>query len=289
MKQTKIFLILYSVVYLIVACSPSSKKVAENDQQNQVEKSEAVKQSARPAHWGYEGDVDPSHWGSLDPVYSKCGDGKHQSPINIIRDNLGEGVKFNLNYKPIPSFHIAHNEHMEEIIDNGHTIQVTVKEGSEITIEGKTYELKQFHFHTPSEHTIDGNYYPMEMHMVHQGSDKSLAVVSVLFTEGEVPNENIDKIIAHIPNSKGDGRHVENTDLDINAALPSDIYAYHYIGSLTTPPCSENVQWLVLRDNIALTPDQIDAFSSKIAKNNRPIQALNDRTVKLDDISFNLD
>ncbi len=286
--RNHLFIGILAASFLMGACAEKKEKSKEGDPATEVQAPEPEKQSARPTHWGYEGDDGPSNWASLDPVYATCGNGKHQSPVNIVRSDVGEGVTFSFDYKKAPSFHIAHNEHMEEIIDNGHTIQVTVEEGSEVTINGKAFALKQFHFHTPSEHTIDGEHYPMEMHMVHQSPDKSLAVVAVLFEEGEVPNENFNEIIAHIPASKGDAKHVSDTDLEIKAALPSEMAAYHYVGSLTTPPCSENVQWLVLRKPFSLTPEQIEAFSSKIAKNNRPVQALNDRMVRMDEIGLGI-
>ncbi len=173
---------------------------------------------------------------------------------------------------------------MEDIIDNGHTIQITVDEGSTFTFGDKTYSLKQFHFHTPSEHTIDGEHAPMEMHMVHQSEDGSLAVVGVLFKEGAVPNENFAKIVANLPNAKGESKHITDINLELKVHLPNDNYAYHYVGSLTTPPCSEGVQWLVLRDPVSLTTEQIAAFSSRIGPNNRPTQPVNDRTVMVDDL-----
>lgn len=267
------------LLVLLIAVACTQKKATGEDSAQKVEPNKSV----RPTHWGYEGEDGPEHWGALDPVYADCAEGMHQSPINIATSELTEGINYDLNYKPIPSFHIAHNEHMEEIIDNGHTIQVTVDEGSDITIEGKVYTLKQFHFHTPSEHTIDGEHYPMEMHMVHQSTDDQLAVVSLMIAEGD-PNANFDKIIAHIPDTKSEAKHVDDTDLDINQSLPSDIYAYHYVGSLTTPPCSENVQWLVLKELLSLSSEQIHAFSSKIGDNNRPVQAVNDREVKVNDL-----
>ena len=210
--------------------------------------------------------------------------GKGQSPINIVKTDAKGGANWKLDYKTT-SLRIAHNEHMDDIIDNGHTIQVTVDEGSTFSFGDKTYNLKQFHFHTPSEHTVDGKNMPMEMHMVHQSEDGSLAVVSVLFKEGKVANENFSKIIANLPNAKGESKHITDVNLELKVHLPKDNYAYHYIGSLTTPPCSENVQWLVLRDMVSLTADQITAFSSRIGPNNRPTQPLNDRTVSVDDLT----
>ncbi|MDZ7608577.1 MAG: carbonic anhydrase family protein [Cyclobacteriaceae bacterium] len=247
------------------------------------------KVSARPTHWGYEGNIGPANWATLDPVYAVCANGMHQSPVNITKIEAGTGVSFKLDYNTIPAFKIQHTEHMEEIIDNGHTIQVSVEEGSSITVEGKAYVLKQFHFHTPSEHTIDGKHMPMEMHMVHQSDDKSLAVVSVMFTIGDVANENIAIIVANLPDAKGDTKHVADAGLNINGALPANSFAYHYIGSLTTPPCSENVQWFVLRDPVPVSADQIEAFHARIGNNNRPVQGLNDRSVMLDQVSVEVD
>ncbi|WP_077348861.1 carbonic anhydrase [Algoriphagus sp. A40] len=239
--------------------------------------------SARPAHWGYEGEDGPAAWATLSPAYALCGEGKGQSPINIVKTDAKGGANWNLDYKTT-SLRIAHNEHMDDIIDNGHTIQVTVDEGSTFLFGDKAYDLKQFHFHTPSEHTVDGKNMPMEMHLVHQSGDGSLAVVSVLFNEGKVANENFSKIIANLPNAKGESKHITDANLELKVHLPKDNYGYHYVGSLTTPPCSEGVQWLVLRDMVSLTADQIAAFSSRIGPNNRPTQALNERTVEVDDL-----
>ncbi len=240
-------------------------------------------QSARPVHWGYGGDVGPATWSTLSPSYAMCAEGKHQSPVNIVKTDVKGGSNWNLDYSST-SLHIAHTEHMEDIIDNGHTIQVTVDEGSKLTYNGKAYSLKQFHFHTPSEHTLDGKNQPMEMHMVHQSEDGSLAVLGVFFKEGKVANPNFEKIIANLPNAKGESTHITDTSFELDVFMPSDNFAYHYTGSLTTPPCSENVQWLVLRDMISLTKEQINAFSSRIGPNNRPTQPLNDRTINMDDV-----
>ncbi|MFZ2905569.1 MAG: carbonic anhydrase family protein [Cyclobacteriaceae bacterium] len=239
--------------------------------------------SARPAHWGYAGEDGPGTWATLSPAYALCGDGKAQSPINIVKTDAKGGANWRLDYKTT-SLRIAHNEHMDDIIDNGHTIQVTVDEGSEFSFGDKSYSLKQFHFHTPSEHTLDGEHTPMEMHLVHQGADGSLAVVAAFIKEGKNPNENFNKLIANLPNAKGESKHITDVNLELKAHLPKDNYAYHYVGSLTTPPCSEGVQWLVLRDPILLTAEQIGAFSSRIGPNNRPTQALNDRVVNVDDL-----
>lgn len=283
MKHITIHLATLGMVALLF--SQCSTKQKEADQQ--ATEPEPSSKSVRPVHWGYEGEDGPANWATLSPVYALCGEGKNQSPINIVMSDAEGGVSWKLDYKTT-SLRIAHNEHMEDIIDNGHTIQITVDEGSMFTFGDKTYSLKQFHFHTPSEHTIDGQYAPMEMHMVHQGEDGSLAVIGILFQEGKVPNKNFEKIIANLPNARGESKHITDVNLELQVHIPKDNFAYHYVGSLTTPPCSEGVQWMVLRDPVYLTADQIAAFSSRIGRNNRPTNALNDRTVKLDDMMTNI-
>ena len=237
----------------------------------------------RPVHWTYTEEGGAANWGTLSPAYALCNEGKQQSPVDIVQSTVKGSGTWSLNYKST-TLNIAHTEHMEEIVDNGHTIQVTVDEGSSLTYAGKSYHLKQFHFHTPSEHTIDGQHLPMEMHMVHQSDDGALAVVGVLFKEGKEPNPNLVMIINNLPFSKGESKHITDQHLELNLQMPKDNFAYHYMGSLTTPPCSENVQWLVLREMISVSKDQVEAFAKRIGPNNRPTQPLNGRVVEADDI-----
>lgn len=278
-KKLSTLLLAFSVIALMHCTS----KPPSEPQTVAVDSVPKTPPPARPVHWGYAGEDGPTGWATLDPAYALCGEGKSQSPINIIKTDAKGGATWKLDYKTT-SLRIAHNEHMEDIIDNGHTIQITVDEGSTFTFGDKTYNLKQFHFHTPSEHTLDGQHAPMEMHMVHQGEGGDLAVVGVLFQEGKTLNENFTKIIANLPNAKGESKHIKDANLNLKVHLPRDNYAYHYTGSLTTPPCSESVQWLVLRDPVTLSKDQIEAFSSRIGPNNRPTQPVNDREVKVDDL-----
>jgi carbonic anhydrase len=262
-----------------------SCKQAENtsaDAQNAPDST--AQASARPVHWSYTEEGGSANWGTLSPAYALCKDGKHQSPIDIVQTAVKGAGNWSLNYKST-TINIAHTEHMDDIVDNGHTIQVSVDEGSTLTYGGQTYHLKQFHFHTPSEHTINGQHMPMEMHMVHQSDSGALAVVGVLIKEGKEPNPNFATIISNFPAAKGESKHITDQQLELNLHMPKDNYAYHYTGSLTTPPCSESVQWLVLRDMISLSKDQIEAFASRIGPNNRPTQPLNDRVVDADDLS----
>jgi carbonic anhydrase len=233
--------------------------------------------SARPVHWSYEGEAGPMNWGALSPVYALCKDGVGQSPIALTSGAAGTGGTWKFNYGST-GLTLAHHEHVDELVDNGHTIQVNVEEGSTLTLNGKVYTLKQFHFHTPSEHTLDGKNLPMEMHMVHQDSAGGFAVVSVLFEEGR-PNANIAKLVANLPAAKGDTVSVANERMDLELHLPSTERAFHYVGSLTTPPCSEQVEWLVLQDRITASKEQIAAFATRIGPNNRPVQDLHTREV----------
>jgi carbonic anhydrase len=240
--------------------------------------------SARPVHWSYEGNEGPARWGSLSPAYALCGRGTSQSPIDIDHTEAEGEAQLSFAYRD-SQLRIAFNQHVNDIVDNGHTIQVNVDEGSTLTVGGKVYELKQFHFHTPSEHTIDGRQFPLEVHFVHQSADESLAVVGVLVEEG-AENASLLGITRNLPQTKGETRHLEDETLNLDLHVPQDNGAYLYSGSLTTPPCSEAVQWIVLRAHPTMSAQQIESVSSVIAPNNRPVQRLNGRPVmsrELDD------
>lgn len=282
---TKLFLL--SIIIMLISCEKKAKEQNDTIDKTAMDSTSQVEgppKSARPVEWSYE-DNGPDKWGNLSPVYAACGTGHSQSPIDIRKTKLKTGANLNFAYVPSESFTIAHNNNMENIVDNGHTIQVTVEGGSVFTFGQKAYNLKQFHFHTPSEHTIDGKHLPMEMHMVHQSEDGSLAVVSILVKEGKTKNKNFENIITNLPSSKGESKDVKNSKIDLTAHIPKNISAYHYIGSLTTPPCTEDVQWVIMEDMISLTTEEIKAFSSRIGKNNRPVQKLYNRKVALDNFS----
>lgn len=282
-------LLLLLMSHFTIGCQPkeSSESEANNNDSNysQPVSVDLDKKSVRPEEWSYEGERAPNNWGKLSPVYSLCGSGKSQSPINITEHSKNDHHSWSFKYDAT-DLHIAHNEHMEEIIDNGHTIQVTVDNGSHFIFNETEYELKQFHFHTPSEHTIDGKNLPMEAHFVHQSSDGKLAVVSILFKEGQLKNPTIAKLIEHLPTLKGEVKHPENVVLNLGEHIPDHESVYTYSGSLTTPPCSEDVQWLILSEKMEATKEQIAAFSSVIGPNNRPVQNINNR--KVDVVEGNL-
>lgn len=274
-----LLLAIISLMNVIQACKTRVGPHTEQLQHRDSTSQHAVPVSARPVHWGYEGEHGPAAWSTLSPVYAPCAEGKSQSPINLGPFSTTGSEGWKVNYKTT-SLKIAHHEHMTAIIDNGHTIQVKVDEGSTLTIREKTYHLKQFHFHIPSEHTLEGKHLPMEMHMVHQSEDGNLAVVGILYQEGKIPDDNLAKIIANLPTARGDSIYISNLHHELKIHIPEDTDAYHYVGSFTTPPCSENVQWLVLRNTLTLTADQLRILSDRISPNNRPTQPLHDRKVE---------
>lgn len=273
---------------LLCACKHKKTGITDNSAGNQKKQDSLVavkknKPSARPVHWSYSGETGPGTWGKLSPVYALCQSGEQQSPININQTDVKKGLLWKINYKT-SRLKIAHNEHMDDILDNGHTIQVTVDEGSTFRLNHHTYHLKQFHFHTPSEHSIDGKHFPMEVHFVHQSDSGQLAVIALMVQEGK-ENPNFEKILSNLPAKKGETKHLTKVKLGLQFQLPEKPEAFHYQGSLTTPPCSEKVEWLVFKHFASASKKQIQAFSQKIGNNNRPIQALNKRSVSQDVIS----
>lgn len=224
------------------------------------------------AHWGYTGEEDPAHWGDLDPKYAECKLGGSQSPIDITHENtvktIGlEPIKFNYKTSAV------------SVINNGHTVQVNIAEGSTITVDGKEFELKQFHFHAPSENHIDGQAFPMEAHFVHAAKDGSLAVVAVMFKDG-TNNPIINKIWKKMPHQAGEKNSCKLSAEMINEILPADKTYYRFDGSLTTPPCSEGVRWFVMKHYSEVSAEEVEEFSHIMHHpNNRPIQPTNARKV----------
>lgn len=222
-------------------------------------------------HWTYEGEEGPEHWGSLKPEYALCSTGKTQSPVDIVGAYSTDIHDIRFDYRASAL----------NIFNNGHTIEVNYDAGSSITYKGVTYNLRQFHFHHPSEHTIEGVATPLEVHFVHQDADGNLAVVAVMLTEGDATNEAFAAVFDHLPAEESE---VETLDASVNAAamLPESAIYFTYTGSLTTPPCSEGVRWFVMQEPVALSAEQIEAFSAIFELNARPVQPLNARDLLLD-------
>lgn len=230
-----------------------------------------------PVHWGYGEEDGPARWGSLKSDWSLCGTGISQSPVDLGKALPAEGPKVVRRYRPA-SLQIIHHEHVVDVLNNGHTIQVNYDEGSTLQVGDAHFELLQYHFHAPSEHTVDGKHFPMEMHLVHKGPDGSLAVLGVLIEAGS-HQPAFEPVWKHFPAKQGELQHLEHVSVDVDELLPADRHAYRYRGSLTTPPCSEDVSWIVFSKPLQLSKQQIDAFVAIVTGNNRPIQPLGQRTV----------
>jgi carbonic anhydrase len=224
--------------------------------------------SEHASHWGYEGQEKPEKWGELSPEYAACKDGKNQSPINI--DHVLKTEHENLK--------ISFNSSKQEIINNGHTIQVNVTGDNQLQLDDQTFTLQQFHFHTPSENTIKGEHYPMEAHFVYKNKDGELTVVALMFNKGEA-NPEIEKAWQQMPVEVGNTAILEQP-VDINALFPEKLDYYRFSGSLTTPPCTEGVRWIVLEQAVTASEEQIQTFHSVMHHdNNRPVQPLNGRII----------
>ncbi len=236
---------------------------------NQKEKK--VTQYTETVCWGYEAENGPDVWAQLSPEYQLCCAGIHQSPIDIVNPTPAELSPITFNYRST-SLNI-HN--------TGNTIEVAYQEGSWIEVDGTKYHLLQFHFHAPSEHTVTGNLYDMEMHLVHKSEDGTLAVIGVLIKSGSV-NTAFNTFWHHLPALPGESAQINDVILNASDVLPTTKHTYRYEGSLTTPPCSEGVKWFVLTTPIEMSHSQIAAFKAILYGNNRPVQPLNGRELLVD-------
>ena len=218
--------------------------------------------------WAYSGHEGPEYWGDLSKDYALCSTGKNQSPIDIKGVIEAEMKPISFDYKVGGS----------SVINNGHTIQINYDAGSSISLNGHSYELKQFHFHAPSENLIGSHSFPLEGHLVHADKKGNLAVVGVMFEEG-AENSELAKAWAVMPTAEEKSAK-PTTPLSADALLPNSRDYYRFNGSLTTPPCSEGVTWLMMKSSVKASSHQIEAFSEMMHHaNNRPVQATNARPV----------
>jgi carbonic anhydrase len=222
--------------------------------------------SATPPHWTYEGEEGPAHWGEIDPSFAACGTGKSQYPIDVANPLEQDLTNISFHYQPSKV----------NILNNGHTVQVNYDAGSYIELDNSRYDVVQFHYHAPSEHTLDGESFPAELHIVHRNADGNLAVVGVLLKEGS-ENAAYQPFIRNLPVEKTDPK---DAGVTINAIdlLPPVEMTFRYSGSLTTPPCTEGVNWLLMTTPFELSAQQLIALDSLFeGGNNRPVQPINDR------------
>ncbi len=245
-------------VKVLSECKKSTDKDADakDDSAKKDDKAHAVQ-------WGYEGDKGPEHWGDAFPV---CGKGKKQSPLNIIGPFEKSKETLSVDYKEGPL----------KMLNNGHTIQVNIEPGSSLTIGKESFELLQFHFHRPSEEQVDGKNASMVAHFVHKSKEGKLAVIGVMLNEGK-DSAAVKTLWANLPPKEGEEFLPAKVMFNPASMLPKDMGFYNYEGSLTTPPCTEGVQFYILKAPVDISKQQLAKFPFKL--NARPVQALNGRKI----------
>lgn len=222
---------------------------------------------AAAPHWEYSGEAGPAHWAKLTPEFGQCA-GSNQSPVDLSGLVEAKLAPLVLHYKAGGN----------TVVNNGHTVQVGYAPGSTLQLDGTRFELKQFHFHAPSENLIEGKSYPLEGHLVHVSDKGEIAVVAVMFEAGKA-NSALAAAWSALPAKVGEIQPLK-TPLVAEQLLPENRDYYRFSGSLTTPPCSEGVRWLVMKQPVEVSQAQIDAFKAVMHHpNNRPVQPLNGRVV----------
>ena len=265
---------LLSFIFLlagIVSCKNENKTAKEMQTKEVVEKTkhEHSKKDCKDVHWGYGNDEHgPENWKNLCDDYAACG-GKSQSPIDISTDIIEVDNNLKLPEMDFKTTKV-------NIVNNGHTVQFNVDKGNKVNLNGKDYQLLQFHFHGLSEHTLNGKHFPLEVHFVTKHADNDYAVLGVFFKEGD-ENPLFAKYLDKFPAEKGN--FSSDDSIDLLSLFPKDKSYYHYSGSLTTPPCSEIVSWYVLKEPVTASKEQIQKFSQILHDNYRPVQPLNDRKI----------
>lgn len=218
--------------------------------------------------WSYSGVTGPRAWARLDPAYSACASGREQSPIDLRGGVAAKLAPVNFDYRP----------GRFELREAGHTVQLDAPPGNAIELDGARYELQQLHFHRPSEERIDGRQFEMDVHLVHRDAAGRLAVVAVLLQRGAA-QPVLDAVWQQLAGGAGDEMPPQAA-LDPRQLLPQDRRYYSYLGSLTTPPCTEGVRWLVLQQPLTVSAAQIDAFAQRYSPNARPLQPPAGRVIR---------
>lgn len=223
------------------------------------------------AYWDYAGKTGPLRWGNLDPAYKACSKGREQSPVDIHHAHLNKALQ------PIEFHYMAGPVTVE---NDGHTIVVHVRPGSYIVANGVRYDLVQFHFHNPSEEAVKGNLSDMDIHFVHKSADGKLAEIAVRLSEARnFPNATLAMLWPHLPAKPGTTEQV-SAMVNPSGLLPADRSYWTYMGSLTTPPCTEGVRWFVFQSELSISRRQLDTFAEIYKMNTRPVQDLSGRRIE---------
>lgn len=219
-------------------------------------------------HWEYQGEAGPDQWAKLTPEFGQCA-GSNQAPVDLT----------GLVDAKLPPLVFHYQAGGKTVVNNGHTVQVDYAPGSTLQVDGISFDLKQFHFHAPSENLIEGKSYPLEGHLVHVNAQGEIAVVAVMFEPGKADAQALTDAWSVLPAKVGEIQPLKSP-LSADQLLPKSHDYYRFSGSLTTPPCSEGVRWLVMKQPVEVSQAQIDAFKAVMRHpNNRPIQPLNGRVI----------
>jgi carbonic anhydrase len=264
---------LFGVVAAFTLASCSSTETASTDDHGD---------EAHAIHWGYETANGPNHWGEMDAEWILCAEGLGQSPIDLTDAVVQSVEPVDIDVPSQTEVTVLNQREVFGALDNGHTIQINAPTGEILAVGDQSYALVQFHFHAPSEHTVNGEHFPMEMHFVHQSEDGKLAVVGVLIEEG-AENVGIEPIWEQLSEEHGTQTKLQLPEGMADKLFPTAKGIYYYDGSLTTPPCSEGVSWFVMKSPTQFAKEQIDAFTAVYDHNNRPVQPLNERQLFVDD------
>lgn len=261
---------------IVDAPEPAAEVTAEQESTEQPAQVETSNNQGNDSgdneHWGYGDSNGPNEWGDLNSNYHLCKNGKQQSPIDITKTQKAKLSRIAFNYKTGP----------REIINNGHSVQVNMRKGNSILVSGKRYYLKQIHFHAPSEHLIDGKPADMVAHFVHKAGDGQIAVVAVMMN-GCLENSTLGNLWKKLPTKAGGKRKFSKKLakwIKVVKLIPKNRGYYTYRGSLTTPPCTEDVLWLVMKNAMPVSSGQLKAFTDLYPNNARPVQELNYRVIK---------
>lgn len=277
--QLRTALVMAAAVTLAACSQPAPQPTPVPPPAQPEPRTRAVAAPITP-HWDYGTEHGPAHWASLSPEFATCASGKSQSPIDIVRAKTETVPAVKTTYAPA-ELRVVHHEHVADGINNGHTVQVNYEGADTLTLGEESFNLLQYHFHSPSENTVDGKHYAMEAHFVHKSAAGKLAVLGLFIEEG-AENAAFAPVWENLPKQKGTEFHLEHVKVNVDDLLPEERTTWRFDGSLTTPPCTEGVKWLVLTQPVALSAQQIAAFRAVIHDNNRPTQPLHGRKVVTD-------
>lgn len=267
LKNRRAFLLAAPATAALLLGGCSSEETVTETTTTQTSTSVA---QAADVHWGYTAEGAPEHWGELSEEYATCGTGEEQSPIDLSGATPEDLEDLTFAYTPSGG----------EVLNNGHTLQFTPDTAQKVTLAGEELELVQLHMHTPSEHHIDGKQLPGEIHLVHKNAAGELTVVGIMLTDGTA-NDLVQYLLDNAP-AQADATTDATEALDIAALLPTKQEYITYAGSLTTPPCTENVRWIVMTQPVGASAEQLAAFENLIGANARPVQEHGDRKLTLD-------